>query len=214
MNLISVDLIPQIFIALNPLSLSFADAEDIHACLISIVNSAVLLGTPHLREILTNEHNHDQQRVHETVLQQLLVPSEAYLRNLCTNRHSIIDGRLSAEFMTLLADIILISPFCRPIMDFVVNMPVVLTITSSLTFFNNDGSIHIPLTVLSSSMEKWNEQCRDVRRTWPTIVRSLRMEGMDNVTEQRMHNNREGMIGQEVANNSIKLSNLQGMNTK
>ncbi|KAK2948878.1 hypothetical protein BLNAU_16221 [Blattamonas nauphoetae] len=83
--LVKTDLIPELVITLNPQSLSFSEAADIHACLLEIIATSLRLATPEALAKLEIEDRDDQQAVHETVLQQVLVPSEKYICNLCVN---------------------------------------------------------------------------------------------------------------------------------
>ncbi|KAK2964072.1 hypothetical protein BLNAU_1153 [Blattamonas nauphoetae] len=135
--LVKVDLIPQIIITLNPHSLSFTEAVDIHIKLLEIIIHSVWLSTPTSLTQLTIEDHNEQQAVRETVLKQVLVPSEKYIHHLFTNRISITDRELSDEFMDLLSSLLQISPYYQPTMEFVLHMPIFLAIPSCLTFFEN-----------------------------------------------------------------------------
>ncbi|KAK2944956.1 hypothetical protein BLNAU_20132 [Blattamonas nauphoetae] len=139
--LVKADLLPQLITSLNPLSLSFAEAVGIHTCLMSIISSTVWLTTPTGLEHLGIEDESGQQTVHKTVLKQVLIPSEKYICHLCANRFSIVDGDLPNEFMTILAQLLRISPSYQPTAEIVLHMPVFLTIPSCLTFFEKDFPI-------------------------------------------------------------------------
>ncbi|KAK2950142.1 hypothetical protein BLNAU_14944 [Blattamonas nauphoetae] len=128
--LVKADLIPQIISTLNPQSLSFAEAVDIHKYLMKSMRNFVWLATRIGLSQLKIEDGNEQQAVRETVFQQVLFPSEKYLWHWCMNRFSIIDGEQSAEFMDLLAFLLELSPYYLPAMKFVLNMPVALTIPS------------------------------------------------------------------------------------
>ncbi|KAK2948693.1 hypothetical protein BLNAU_16331 [Blattamonas nauphoetae] len=74
--LVQADLIPQLITTLNPLTISFAEAADIHINLMEIISRSVWLSTPDsLRQLESEDHN-KQQAVRYTVLQQILAPSE------------------------------------------------------------------------------------------------------------------------------------------
>ncbi|KAK2953993.1 hypothetical protein BLNAU_11095 [Blattamonas nauphoetae] len=74
--LVKADLIPQLIITLNPQSLPFAEAVDIHTSLLSSIANSVWLSTPEGLGQVGLEDYDEQQTVHETVLQQVLLPSE------------------------------------------------------------------------------------------------------------------------------------------
>ncbi|KAK2959929.1 hypothetical protein BLNAU_5126 [Blattamonas nauphoetae] len=74
--LVKADLIGQLVLTLNPLSLSLAEAEDIHTCLIQIISNSVWLATQDGLKKLKIEDLDEHQSVRETVLKQVLAPSE------------------------------------------------------------------------------------------------------------------------------------------
>ncbi|KAK2945971.1 hypothetical protein BLNAU_19115 [Blattamonas nauphoetae] len=90
--LVQADLIPQLIVTLNTLSLSFTKAIDIHIYLFSSINKLVWLVTPEGLEILGIQDENELQAVHETIFQQVVAPSEQYICNLCMHRFSIFDG--------------------------------------------------------------------------------------------------------------------------
>ncbi|KAK2957516.1 hypothetical protein BLNAU_7415 [Blattamonas nauphoetae] len=165
--LVKADLIHQLVNTLNPLTLSFTEGVDLHLHLMEIVNYSVSLATSLYLEVLEIEDVNEQQAVHETVLKQVLAPSEKYLQHLCVNRYSIVDGDQRNEIMALLATIIRISPYYQLTMDFVLHMPVFLTIPSCLTFFEYDESIWYFLYEMNNTQRDWNkkgEKCNRWRR--------------------------------------------------
>ncbi|KAK2945541.1 hypothetical protein BLNAU_19539 [Blattamonas nauphoetae] len=209
--LVKADLIPQLILLLNPLSLSFAEAVDIHACLISIISDSIWLSTPHGLTQLGIEDYDEQQAVHETVLQQVLVPSEKYILHLCMNRFSIINGNQSYSFLTLLAQLLRICPYYQPTMDFVLNMPVVLTIPSCLTFFEDDYAIWAFLLHMNNTQRDWNEIRGETRQMWKTVRRMLRMEGIEDVMEEKLKTDQDGAYGGWIISYSIEWNNQLGM---
>ncbi|KAK2954639.1 hypothetical protein BLNAU_10490 [Blattamonas nauphoetae] len=66
LDFVKADLITQLLNTLNPQSLSFEEAVDIHACLISITFNSVWLATPYCLAQLKIEEDNEQQAVHET----------------------------------------------------------------------------------------------------------------------------------------------------
>ncbi|KAK2959591.1 hypothetical protein BLNAU_5369 [Blattamonas nauphoetae] len=74
--LLEADLIPTLITSLNLQSLSFTEAEDIHTCLMITFVSFLWLATPFSLPQLEIKDDDGQQAVHETVLQQVIAPSE------------------------------------------------------------------------------------------------------------------------------------------
>ncbi|KAK2954250.1 hypothetical protein BLNAU_10749 [Blattamonas nauphoetae] len=100
---VKADLIPQLINSLNPLSLSFAEAVDIHPCLLSSIRHSSYLESPrNLTSIVISDVD-EPPTVYETIFQQVVAPSEKYIWHLCVNRYSIIDEELSDDFLRLLA---------------------------------------------------------------------------------------------------------------
>ncbi|KAK2948743.1 hypothetical protein BLNAU_16381 [Blattamonas nauphoetae] len=209
--LVKADLIPQLINTINPLSLSFVETDNIHINLMISITRALWLATPLGLEQLRIEDDNEQQAVYETLLKQVLVPSENYICLLCVNRCSIVDGKQSETFIGLLARLLAISPCYEPTMEIVLHMPVFLTIPSCLTFFENENSITYFLDEMSGAQEDWNISRGEYRQMWKKVHQMLRMEGMDDVVEARLQNDKNGE-GRWVDFGSIEWNNLQGMN--
>ncbi|KAK2948087.1 hypothetical protein BLNAU_16960 [Blattamonas nauphoetae] len=212
LGLVKANLIPQLIITLNPQSLSFAEAEDIHACFISIITSSTWLATQMGLDELEKKHPLERHTMHQTVLDQVLVPSEDYLLHLCVNRFSIIDGDQSSEFMLLLGRLLHISPYYQPTLDFVLDLPIVLTIPSCLTFVETDSAIRYFFLNMLNRSENWKNQAKNIRLPRMTLLRSLRMEGLADVSEQKLQNCKWGSYGREIVRSAIRLNITQGMN--
>ncbi|KAK2957914.1 hypothetical protein BLNAU_7090 [Blattamonas nauphoetae] len=209
--LVQANLIPQLIITLNPQSLSFAEAVDIHTCLIQLLSSSLWLATPAGRARLGIEDNDDKQAFHETLLKQVVAPSENYIRHLCVNRFSIIDERQMSNFLHLLGEIVQIGPHYQTAMDSVLSLPV-FTIPSCLPSIENDLSILYFLHLLIRSQKEWNGKDENVRLSGTTLLGSLRMEGMDDVLDQRMQHSQTGDYGEDIQRYSMEWNTLQGLN--
>ncbi|KAK2951213.1 hypothetical protein BLNAU_13829 [Blattamonas nauphoetae] len=109
LTLVKADLIPRLINTLNPLSLSLAESVDIHASLMTSITFFLWLSTPDALSQLEVKAGDEQPDVRETVFQQVLAPSEKYVRHLCVNRYSIVDGDQSLNFLLLLAHFLRIS---------------------------------------------------------------------------------------------------------
>ncbi|KAK2960171.1 hypothetical protein BLNAU_4724 [Blattamonas nauphoetae] len=210
--LVKANLIPQIINTLNPLSLSFAETVDIHISLMEIIHLTLRLATPHSLARLGLKDGDEQQAVHETVLQQVLAPSEKYIWDLCVNRYSIIDGELSTYFLDVIAQLLQISSYYRPTMEIVLHMPIFLAIPSSFTFIEDEHSIGSLLNEMNSVQRECNSRRGEMRQIWKTMDRMLRMEGGEDVMEQKLQINKNGFYGRRNVDQSIEWNNLQGMN--
>ncbi|KAK2955188.1 hypothetical protein BLNAU_9917 [Blattamonas nauphoetae] len=139
MSMLRTDLIPQLINTLNILSPSFAEAEEIHTHLLKILHFSLWLPTPYGFAELEIDNQDDRQAARETVLTQILTPSEMYICHLCANRFSIIDGKQSRSFLRVLAQLVRIYPVYQPTMDL---SPSIIT---TLTFSFADTLALLPL---------------------------------------------------------------------
>ncbi|KAK2941503.1 hypothetical protein BLNAU_23576 [Blattamonas nauphoetae] len=210
--LVNADLIPQLINTLNPLSLSFTEAGDIHISLMKSINKSIWLATPYGLYRLKRQDQNEQQAVHETVLKQVLVPSEKYISLLCVNRYSIIDGEQSPELITLLPRLLRICAYYQPTMEVVLHMPVFLTIPSCHTYFENENSIWSFLSSMVEAQWRWNITKGEVRKMGKTVLRNLRMEGFEDMIAEKLQNDQLEDFGRRIVRESIEWNNLQGMN--
>ncbi|KAK2944111.1 hypothetical protein BLNAU_20943 [Blattamonas nauphoetae] len=182
LSLVKADLIPQLVTSLNPQSLSFAEAVNIHIYLMNIIWNSLWLSTPYgLRQVGIEDHN-EQQTVHETVLTQVLAPSEKYIRHLCVSRFSIVNGYLSEPFLTLLAKLLRICPYYQLTMEFVLHMPIILTF----------------LDVMFEVQRYWNETRGEGRQMVKKMHSMLRMEGIEDVMEAKLRTDQNAHFGAQT----------------
>ncbi|KAK2943327.1 hypothetical protein BLNAU_21752 [Blattamonas nauphoetae] len=209
--LVKADLIPQIINILNPQSLSYAETVDIHVYLMATIAWCFSLASPIGLKELEIEDDNEQPAVYEAVLQQVLAPSEKYICHLCMNRLSIADGDRSIQLLSMLAHLLRISPFYQPTMNTVLDMPVIVAIPSYLTFVKHDRSFEHFLYLMNKAQEKWYNTRDGVRQRWNSVHRRLRMEGIEDVIEERLRNDHNGR-GSWIVADSIRWNNMHGMN--
>ncbi|KAK2960948.1 hypothetical protein BLNAU_4035 [Blattamonas nauphoetae] len=210
--LAEADLIHQLEVILNPLSLSFTETVDIHTHLMKIITNCFWILTPDGLKKLGIEEGHGEQAVSETVLKQVLIPSKTYICNLCMNRYSIVDRVLSMRFLTNLAQLIQICPYYQPLTQIVLDMPVFLTIPSCLTFFEKIDSIWLFLYSMVEIQQEWNKTRGAKRQMWTNVHRTLRMEGFADAMEAKLQYDRYTITGSYIGYSLIEWSILQGMN--
>ncbi|KAK2956926.1 hypothetical protein BLNAU_8001 [Blattamonas nauphoetae] len=76
LTLVKADLISQIIASLNPMFLSLAEAVDIHITVMKIITDCFWLTTPDCQKEFGFKDDYEQQAVQETVLKQVVTPSE------------------------------------------------------------------------------------------------------------------------------------------
>ncbi|KAK2957245.1 hypothetical protein BLNAU_7839 [Blattamonas nauphoetae] len=197
--LLNAELIPHIITSLSPSLLPFADCQDIHTHLISFIESSLWIATSPGLKTLQIEDSIESKSVNETILKHILVPSEGYIHHLCANRWSIVDDDQLYKFMRLLARIIGICPQDQPTMDFVLKLPVITAITSAITFCEFDLIIWRFLDETDKSQREWNKHSHSIGQSVKIVRRHLKMEGFDEVIEQRQQNDKNRDWGRHAS---------------
>ncbi|KAK2946526.1 hypothetical protein BLNAU_18568 [Blattamonas nauphoetae] len=210
--LVKTDLIRQIINTLNPQSLSFTEAVGIHINVMKTINESFWISSPYPLEYLETVDEIEPQDVHEAVLKHILGPSEQYIWHLCVNRYSLVDGNQSRHFLDLLAKILYICPYHQATMEIVLHMPVFLTIPSCLAFFEHDDTIYWFLYEIINTQFEWHEERGETQQMWKTVLRTLRMEGIEDVTEQKLQTDRYESNAWFLVDRSIHWNNQLGMN--
>ncbi|KAK2963538.1 hypothetical protein BLNAU_1581 [Blattamonas nauphoetae] len=210
--LVKADLIPQLISTLNPLSLSFAETINIQIRVATIIWILLHLATQDCLTKLKIEDKNEQQAVHETVFKHVLVPSEKYIWHMCMNRYLFIADNKSMDFLQIITPLLQISPSYQPTMDFVLRMPIYLAIPSFLTFYEKDYAIWCFLHFMKGGQWNYNRKWGDQRHMWKIVLRMLRMEGFEDVIEEKLGNDRSTSHGRQIVASSIYLNNLLGMN--
>ncbi|KAK2963540.1 hypothetical protein BLNAU_1583 [Blattamonas nauphoetae] len=183
--LVKADLIHQLIISLNPLSLSFTEAVNIHINVMKIITLALWFSTPNGLARLVIQDRNEQQAVHETVLQQVLIPSENLLR---------------------------ICPYYQPTMSFVLHTPIFLTITDCLTIFESDHKMWSYVNRIVDAQLEWNRKGGEVQQMWKTVNEMLRMEGFEDGIEEKLQNDQNAYVGEMIVDISIRWNDQLGMN--
>ncbi|KAK2943240.1 hypothetical protein BLNAU_21866 [Blattamonas nauphoetae] len=213
LSLIKAGIFRQLIVTLKPQSLSFTEAADIHTGIVQSISCSLWLETPDAPEgDEIEDDDDDRQSDLEAIFQQVLMPSEEYIRRLCENRYSIVVGDQSRQFMALLFRILFLCPCYPPAMDFVLHMPVFLTIPSCLTFFESDESIWLSLYLMDSSNEEWSKKGGAGQYVWQFVHRMLRMEGFEDVIEEQLRNNNLSHFGRAYVAKSVVRNIVQGVN--
>ncbi|KAK2955939.1 hypothetical protein BLNAU_9099 [Blattamonas nauphoetae] len=187
--LVKAGLIPQLMTTLNPLSLSFDEAVDIHTDLMSNIIGTVWLATPDGLTRLEIEDRNEQQAIHETVLKQIVVPSEKYISHLCLNRFSIVDRRQSDNLMDLLTKFLRISPTIQLLCQSPSIVPTLsLPTLTLLPIRSNQFFPSHPSFVISQEPRLNNEEPTQSEQI---LLRTMRKAGFDehprNKTTNKQH---------------------------
>ncbi|KAK2943317.1 hypothetical protein BLNAU_21742 [Blattamonas nauphoetae] len=109
-------------------SLTSPETCVLHISLLHILNNSFSLATRDGLAQLASEDDDELQAVHETILSQVVIPSEKWICDLCVNRLSMIVGVQSRHFEDVHADLLEMCACHHPTMDVVLHVPVSLPI--------------------------------------------------------------------------------------
>ncbi|KAK2941982.1 hypothetical protein BLNAU_23105 [Blattamonas nauphoetae] len=71
-----------------------------------------------------------QSQMNDVIFERVLIPSETYLRYLCSNRYFVVEGQCLHSLLDLVHKLFEMSAFSSQVSDFVVSLPIALTITT------------------------------------------------------------------------------------
>ncbi|KAK2941927.1 hypothetical protein BLNAU_23163 [Blattamonas nauphoetae] len=189
-RLVETDLIPNVFVTVQPHTLPISGNEEMFGELLKIVRiidrfvdladsfSLSKLGITDAVE----KFNH-----REMIFQKVLLPSSQFVTFLIANRY-ILNGWLLFSFMFLLATHLRIGPFHRPTLEFVLASPTVMALSSCLSFVQNDGDAKIPLETINNSLREWKKEGPEVTQSAKLMIRALFSEGFEDSLEQMLMN--------------------------
>ncbi|KAK2948506.1 hypothetical protein BLNAU_16575 [Blattamonas nauphoetae] len=209
--LVKADLVSQLIVTLDPHSVSLSDCEDIHSCLIHLIECSLWLSSLDDLAPLEIEDSDEHQTVPETIFQKVLSPSEKYICHLCVNRYSILDHDQYTYVLILLGILLQSCPYHQMTMKTVLVPPVILAIPSCFSFIEAEVSVWRFLDILVQSQSEWDE-IGDGHQAWKNVSRMLRMEGMEDVMEEKLGNDKDDFYARNIVADSIELNNLFGMN--
>ncbi|KAK2945995.1 hypothetical protein BLNAU_19071 [Blattamonas nauphoetae] len=211
LRLVNADLITHILTSLNPLSLSIADAQDIHSSIISIIILTLWLSNPYVLITLDIKDSSEQQAIHETILNRVLVPAEAYIRYLCTNYSFIADGASSERFPYLLTRPLDISQLYQPTLTFVLDLPITLTIPSFISVLEDNITTLRFFFEFKRIVKDWNKGDGKHSQKGQIIIRSLQTEGLEDVLQQQLQYTKTSYNAQCIVSYSVELNNLRAI---
>ncbi|KAK2961685.1 hypothetical protein BLNAU_3483 [Blattamonas nauphoetae] len=210
-RLVESDLITNVFATVQPHTLSISGNDEILDNLIWIIVDYITLTDPsYLSECgiidTVDIFNHC-----EMILQKVVIPSSQFVTLLISNRY-VLFGLLFDSFMSLLVTHIEISPSHRPTLEFVLASPILMAITSCLSFAEGEKCPWTILKNINRSLEKWKREVGEVVQSAKRIIQALISEGFEDTLEQIQMNNKIGSYGGHVVHYCRSISQLLGSN--
>ncbi|KAK2944977.1 hypothetical protein BLNAU_20095 [Blattamonas nauphoetae] len=211
-DLIQQDMIGKILAAIKPEMLPFQDHEDIHIPLMEILSEAIVFSNPNslLRSDILETVSAEQ--IYDAVLTKVLHPAGAYLRYQLVSRSLIEDDDQSMNFALLLSRLLEISVHSSPTYDFILSLPISITIPDCLTFFTDDSSVWSLVEGLVICRSEWSQTSIIIRQKGQHILRTLDSEGLQDSVEQDMKHDVNGFLGSSIVNLCRRFDCLAGAN--
>ncbi|KAK2942618.1 hypothetical protein BLNAU_22469 [Blattamonas nauphoetae] len=192
-NFVESDLISNVLTNIQPHPLTISGNEEIISSLITIIDKFVNLASqPSLSELgITTVDKYNRR---EMIFHKVVIPSSQFVTFLISNRF-ILNGDLFFSFMSLLRKLPEIGPFHRPTLEFVLASPIVMALSSCLSFIDNDDDLWTTLIYINLSLEEWNEEDPEVVKSGKQIIQTLFSEGFEDTLEQKLLNDKNGLYG-------------------
>ncbi|KAK2948501.1 hypothetical protein BLNAU_16570 [Blattamonas nauphoetae] len=118
------------------------------------------------------------------------------------------------QFLEFLARLLRICPFYQPTVEIVLNMSVFLAIPSCLAFIEEESSIWDFLFELYTFPQERNRIGGEQQQMRKTVHRMLRMEGIEDVMEEKLENDKDNFYARTIVADSIEWNNPLGMNLR
>ncbi|KAK2957857.1 hypothetical protein BLNAU_7291 [Blattamonas nauphoetae] len=205
------DLISNVLATVQTHTLPIQANEKMFRRLVLIIDSSIYLASPgSLRELgittVVDQLNH-----REMIFQKAVIPSSQFVTFLISNRY-VLNGDLFNLFMHLLCQLLLIGPFHRPTLEFVLASPIVMAITSCLSFIENHHHLETSLLSIKQSLREWKTEGPEVAQSGKRMMQALFSEGFEHTLEQMLKIDEGDGNGEWVVGECLKISKLLGSN--
>ncbi|KAK2958475.1 hypothetical protein BLNAU_6509 [Blattamonas nauphoetae] len=209
-DLVKSNLIANVLATVQPHTLPISGNVAMIDNLVRIIDSSLYLAFPKLLEELTITTTVDKFDYRELIFQNVVIPSAQFLTFLISNRH-VLSGSLLEPFMLLLCLLLLIGPYHRPTLEFVLASPVVMAFSSCLSFDESDSDIWNTLRSINEWLEEWKEEGAEVFQSGKQVIQALFSEDFESTLEQMM-NHQSGDLRTDVTEDCCSISRLLGAN--
>ncbi|KAK2955540.1 hypothetical protein BLNAU_9588 [Blattamonas nauphoetae] len=182
MKMLNCDVIPGVMNILQPHTLSLPLERSLHHRVMRLLKTVHY--STNIPEFFDVSGSSRQSQMNDAIFEQVLIPSEAYLRSLCSNRYFVLEGEQMDSLLELFVCLIEISAFHSPTCTFVVSLPISLTVTS-LSTFNSEFEKRF-FSNLRWLVPRWINAGPRTFAKGRTILRALNSEGLDDVLDQTL----------------------------
>ncbi|KAK2947824.1 hypothetical protein BLNAU_17244 [Blattamonas nauphoetae] len=205
------DLITSVLTIVQPHTLPIAGNEEILDKLIAIVSSLAYLIDPSFLRKLRITAAVEKSSHREVIFRKVVVPSYQYVTFLISNRH-VLNRHLFGSFMDELNTFLQISPFHRPMLEFVLASPIVLVFSSCLSSLGNRDFLHSLLRNIEYSIRQWKPEDGEVVHSRKRMMQALFSEGFEDTLEQMLLHGEDGTFRNYVVTDCRSIFQLMGKN--
>ncbi|KAK2959828.1 hypothetical protein BLNAU_5317 [Blattamonas nauphoetae] len=213
LRFVESNLVTKVLATVQHHTLPLSGNTEILMKLVWILTQCLQLAFPSSLEELKIISAVDQYNHREMIFQKALLPSSQFLTFLISNRNSL-DGQLLHDFMSLLSTLLEISPFHRPMMEFVLASPIAMAFSSSLLFDEEELYLSTNLLTFNNSLKEWKIGGPEIAQSVKRMIQALFSEGFEDTLEQMMMHNKGENYGANIIFSSHSISNSLGSNAK
>ncbi|KAK2955453.1 hypothetical protein BLNAU_9500 [Blattamonas nauphoetae] len=189
--MLNYDVIPGVMNILQPHTLSPPLEMSLHHRVMRLLKTVHY--STNIPEFFDVSGSSRQSQMNDAIFEQVLIPSEAYLRSLCSNRYFVLESESADMLLEFFLSLIDMSTFHSPASDFIVSLPIALSITSLLSVISSNSVRNFIDTYLTI-LRDWRELDPYIFKQDNTIVRSLNSEGFDDVLDQSLFTLRQEFL--------------------
>ncbi|KAK2961647.1 hypothetical protein BLNAU_3445 [Blattamonas nauphoetae] len=212
-HLIQSDLICNLLTSVQPHAIPIAGNEPMMNNLVKIIDQFVCLTSQRFvsQYDLTAPDYLSNHR--EMIFQKVVLPSSQFVTFLISNRY-VLYRDLLVSFMHLLATHIRVGPFHPPTLEYVVASPIVIAVTSCLSFIEVDLALSDSLYFIKRSLQEWKYDRHSHAKSKKRMMRALFSEGYEDTLEQKLKYDKVGLYCSSLVRECKQLSRWLGANAK
>ncbi|KAK2955491.1 hypothetical protein BLNAU_9538 [Blattamonas nauphoetae] len=182
-KMLNCDVISGVMNIIQPHTLSLSLRKSLHVQIMDFLTSVLCASDrPPSRNI---DDATQTYQMNEMIFQRIIVPSDGYVRYLCSNRYFVSEHLSAFTLRVISCKLIKLFLFHSPTCNFPLSLPIALTITSLSTSFN-PNFVTTFLDSFVPMMRAWRIADPHTVGKGKTIIRALNDEGFDDGLDQTL----------------------------
>ncbi|KAK2960009.1 hypothetical protein BLNAU_4892 [Blattamonas nauphoetae] len=182
-QLVESDLITNVLAIIQPHTLPISGNDRIFDHIYYLIIVYLNLASPGSLSELGITDAVDAYNHREMIFQKVVLPSSLFVTFLISNRNIVFE-RFPISFFNLLSIILLICPFHRPTLEFVLASPIVMTFSSCLLLIEDSRHLWNILKFFNISLQLWKADGAEVTQSTQRMIQALFLEGIEDALEQ------------------------------